>query len=158
MRPTRAHTHGRFRRGEPELGVMGLGDTWGQHGRDPTHCQLGSAPCGLALGSVLRGQHPDRQWGVDKTLEGDDDCITEIPSVTVADTTCGDLQTSPSLRSPSRQAMNVPYDTMVSFTRNFEHVPKRPILTCAGKKSAHIYMAVLLLRERFDSVQRRWMP
>jgi hypothetical protein len=158
MRRTRApHTHCRLERGEPEVGGEGLRDAWGQHGRDPTRCQPGFAPCSLALG-LLGGTQPDKQWDVDKTVLGDDDYIAKNSSVTVAETTCGYLQSSPSLRLPSRQGMDVPYDTMVSYTGDVEHPSKRPVLTRAGEESAYIYMAVLLLRQSFNSVQRRWMP
>jgi hypothetical protein len=159
MGRTRApHTHCRLERDEAGLGGGGLGDAWGQHGSNPKYCQPGFVPCSLALGPVLRGPDSDMRWDDDKMLDGDDDCITEYPSATVTETTCGQLQPIRSLRSSSRQAMNVPYDTMVSFTGDFELISKRPILTRAGEESAHIYMAVLLLWERVDSVQRRWMP
>jgi hypothetical protein len=158
MRRTRApHTHRRLERDEPELGGVGLGDIYGQYDRNPKHRQPGFAPCSLALGPVLGGPHPDRQSDAGKTLDGGDERITGCPSAVVTEATCGHLQPSPSLRLPSRQAMDVTYDTMVSFTGNVEHSSQRLIFTRAGQESAHICMAVLLLRERFDSVQRRWM-
>jgi hypothetical protein len=81
MRRTRApYTHRRLERDEPELGGVGLGNTYKQYDQNLKHRQPSFAPCSLALGPVLGGPHPDRQSDADKTLDSDDDCITSCSS------------------------------------------------------------------------------
>jgi hypothetical protein len=150
MRPT---THCRLGRSEPDLGGVGFGDAWEQHGQKFVRCEAGFTPCGLGLGGPYSSRHRD----ADDTLREEEDYITGITSVTDAETTCGDLHLSHPLRCTPRQALDVPYNTMVSFTKDVEYSCKRYILTRVGKKSAHVCLAVLLLRESFHSVQRRWV-
>jgi hypothetical protein len=145
-------------RGEPELGGVGLGDNLGQHGRNPTHCQPDHTPCGLLLEPMLGGPPPNRHWDVDNPRVDDEDQVAGITLFTSTGTICGDLLPTPPSRCPSRRAVDVPHSTMVSFTKDVEYPSNIYILTRAGEESAHVYLAVLLLRESFDSVQRRRVP
>jgi hypothetical protein len=158
--PRAPHIHYLSGRGEPEIGGVGLGDTLGQHGRNPTHCQPDHTPCGLLLEPMLEGPPPNSHWDVDNPLVNDEDQIVGITLFTITGTICGDLLLSPPSRRPSRRAVEVPHSTMVSSTKNIECSCKRHLhaLTRVGKEIAHVYLAVLLLRESFDSVPRRRVP
>jgi hypothetical protein len=155
------HIHSRLGRGEPEHSRVDLGDAWGQHGHsdgDSTHFQPGFTPYSRHLEPVLEGKlcHINH-WDVDNTMDNHD-CVAETTLVTVAESTCSDPHPGHPMRCPSRQAMDIPYNTMVSFTKEVNHPCNRHVLTHVGEESAHVYLAVLLLRESFDSVQRCWMP
>jgi hypothetical protein len=132
------------RRGGPEFGSVDPRNTLGQHGYsggDTTHSQPGFIPYGLPLGPVLGGPYPSSHWSVDGNMVDDESYIAGLTSVTVSETTC-----------------DVPYTTMVSSTKNIECSRKRHALTHVGKESAHVCLAVLLLRESFDSVPRCRVP
>jgi hypothetical protein len=139
-----AYRHNGSRRGGPEFGRVDPRGTLGQHGYsggDTTHSQPGSTPYGLPLEPVLGGPYPSSHWSVDGNMVDDESYIAGLTSVTVSETTC-----------------DVPYSTMVSFTTDVEYTCKIHVLTRAGEESAHIHLAVLLLWESSDSIQRCWMP
>jgi hypothetical protein len=88
-----------------EHGRMGQAHICGQHGYpngDSTHIQPGFTPNSLYLEPVLDG-------GLRHNTVNNDDCVTEG--------TCRSFRPSPPMRRPSRQAMDKPYSTMVSFTK-----------------------------------------
>jgi hypothetical protein len=146
----------RFERGEPEHGGVDIMGIWAQHvhsGGDSTHCQPDFTPDRVHTEPVLkRGPSSIHRWSVEGTMVDDYDCVNENAAVTVAERTSGNLQPSPLLPRLYRQAMDVPYTTMVSFTKEAKDSGKRHLLTYTGEESAHLRLAVLLLRKSFDSV------
>jgi hypothetical protein len=150
--------------GELEHGRVGLIHTWGQHGHpdgESTHVPPGSTPDSLGLEPVLDGGPGPISYPVVDNNVNNGDCVTKATVVAVAGNTRGSPQPSYPMRCrmrcPSRQAMDIPYTTMVSSTKQIEHHCKKHFLTRVGEETAHIHLAMLLLWESFDSVQRCWM-
>jgi hypothetical protein len=129
---------------EPEHATVDFVDTWGrcgQSGGDSAPRQPGFIPYSLRLEPELEGGlSPVILRDVDNTILDTGDCIAESTSVAVFDRTCGALRPSSLLRRLS------PYKTMVSFTKEVASPCKGYFLTRVGEKSAHVYLAVLLLR------------
>jgi hypothetical protein len=147
---------------EPEHARLDFLDTWGRYGHsggESTQSQPGFIPYSLHLEPVLEGRlSPVNLQDVDNTMVHHDERVAEVISDTVAESPCIILQPSPLLRRPSRQAVDVPYNTMVSFSKEIAFSCRKYFLTRVGEESAYVYLAVLLLRKIFDSVQRRWVP
>jgi hypothetical protein len=145
------HTGGIYT--EPEHAWVDFIDAGGLNGHVGGVSTHGPIPYSLQLEPVLEGvPSPANLRVVDNTLAGNDESVPDLTSDTVSESTCGVLQPMLQLRRLPRQAEDAPYKTMVSFTKEVACPCKGYFLTRVGEKSAHVYLAVLLLRQSFDSI------